>query len=181
MPKFEFLNDPREVSNGNAQPPTPNTVSHSTNHEEVQSAESPCFASLTTSIPLDSPTVHNEVQPNSTRVSFSDIQKVLSIPEMQKSKRSEESQVVTSSLYKQSLIDNINEQKNKPLKAKKKQLLVKKVRRRKLLRLRQLLQETWTIHNALCGMDFGRNYYQERNGCCAQYARNGCMKNVAPL
>ena len=102
------------------------------------------------------------------------------IPEMQKSKRSEESQVVTSSLYKQSLIDNINEQKNRPLKAKKKQL-VKKVRRRKLLRLRQLLQETWTIHNALCGMDFGRNYYQERNGCCAQYARNGCMKNVAPL
>ena len=126
MPKFEFLNDPREVSNGNAQPPTPNTVSHSTNHEEVQSAESPCFANLTTSIPLDSPTVRNEVQPNSTRVSFSDIQKVLSIPEMQKSKRSEESQVVTSSLYKQSLIDNINEQKNKPLKAKKKQLTNKK-------------------------------------------------------
>ena len=50
----------------------------------------------------------------SADASFCDIQKVPSIPEKQKSKRSEESQIVTSSPYKQSLLDRTEEQKTKP-------------------------------------------------------------------
>ena len=43
-----------------------------------------------------------------------------SIPEKKKTKRSEKSQIVTSSPYKQSLIDNISDQKDKHSKAPKK-------------------------------------------------------------
>ena len=121
LPESEFLEDPRETSE-NVQPPTSNTVSSFNNHEEISSAESPS----TSSIPPMSPTVHSEVPTTSTNISFSDIQKVPSIPEKKKSKRSEESKVVTSSPYKQSLIDNINDQKDKPSKVSKKPLGKKK-------------------------------------------------------
>ena len=82
LPESEFLEDPRETSE-NVQPPTSNTVSSVNNHEKISSAKSPS----TSSIPPMSPTVPSEVPTTPTNISFSDIQKVPSIPE-KKSKRS---------------------------------------------------------------------------------------------
>ena len=37
------------------------------------------------------------------------------------------------------------------------------------------------MHNTQCVIDFGQSHWQEKNGCSAQSARNGFMKNVVRL
>ena len=93
------------------------TAKQSTNHEEAPPVPPKESTSVppeeTTPVPSQEPPVPEE--PPAEHISFLMIVKLLSLTEKKKSKRSEpeESKIITSSLYKQSLAESIAQQNQK--------------------------------------------------------------------
>ena len=151
LPSSEFMDDPREAelaspSDESLHSPA-GSATQRTIHDETISTETPSTESSSVIEPAapvlpvpastescNLPPVPEEGEPSSLNVSFSDILKLPSITEKKKSKQSEESEIIASSPYKQSLLDNLIEQSNKrkqklpanPKKAKKAKVKAKK-------------------------------------------------------
>ncbi|CAB3987923.1 ---NA--- [Paramuricea clavata] len=115
---------------------------------------------------LESPVVdHGEL--SSPHVSFSMIMKLPSLTVNKKSKRSEEPEIITSSTYKQSLVENMIEQnkktkqkrfdtekKAKKLKVQQPKAKGAKIDTRKARKTKNF--STDTVEDSQCVMDFGR-------------------------
>ena len=127
--------------------------------------------------------VPDETEPQSADVSFCGIQNVPGIPEKRKSKRSEESQIVISSPYKQSLLDHIAEQNTKP--KKKCSSNPKRAKKTKVAPKSKTTVPAGTGSkdnaNVRCVTDFGLNHCQERSGFSARCVKTGCMKSDAQM
>ena len=111
--------------------PSPaDTATQSASHDEALSTEAQSTESLSVTeetapiLPVASesrnsppaprePPVVDQGEPSSQHVSFSMIMKLPSLTEKKKSKRSKESEIVTSSPYKQSLVEKKTEQNKK--------------------------------------------------------------------
>ena len=111
LPASNFLDDPR----GDVQPSSDEQSPINVASPNASQSNNVARISTMPTTP-ESHHVPDETKPQSADVSFCGIQNVPSIPEKRKSKRSEESQIVTSSPYKQSLLDHIAEQNTKPKK-----------------------------------------------------------------
>ncbi|CAB4013632.1 tigger transposable element-derived 6-like [Paramuricea clavata] len=125
LPSSDFLEDPRVVGTPSDETLSSlaNTANQSPSHEEASSSEAQTRESFpateeTTLMPPVSSEPRNssptqDEPPAVDHVSFSMIMKLPTLTEKKKSKRSEESRIVTSSPYKQSLVENIAEQNKK--------------------------------------------------------------------
>ena len=194
---------------GETLPSPADTATQSASHDEALSTEAQSTESLSVTeetapilpVPLESrnsppapkePPVVDQGEPSSQHVSFSMIMKLPSLTEKKKSKRSEESEIVTSSPYKQSFVEKKTEQNKKS-----KQKLVKESygklrcnnqsarklrwRTRNQRKPRMLALTLWKTHNVQCVMDFGRTHWQERIGSSVPSAKTGCTKSAVAL
>ena len=110
LPLSDFLEDPRvgdPLSDKTSLSPL-DTTKQSTNDEETTTVppkeSTPVPSEETTPVPSQKPPVPEK--PPVDHISFSLIKKLPSLIEKKKSKRSEESEIITSSLYKQSLAES---------------------------------------------------------------------------
>ena len=117
LPLSDFLEEPRV-----GDPPSDKTLlspldttKQSTNDEETTTVplkeSTPVPSEETTPVPSQEPPVPEK--PPVDHISFTVIMKLPSLTEKKKSKRSEESKIITSSSYKQSLVESIAQQNQK--------------------------------------------------------------------
>ena len=192
---------------GETLPSPADTATQSASHDEALSTEAQSTESLSVTeetapilpVPSESrnsppaprePPVVDQGEPSSQHVSFSMIMKLPSLTEKKKSKRSKESEIVTSSPYKQSLVEKKTEQSKNFLAQKRSQRKLRcnnqsarklRWRTRNQRKPRMLALTLWKTHNVQCVMDFGRTHWQERIGSSVPSAKTGCTKSAVAL
>ena len=190
LPSSEFLDDPRETD---AAPPSPNhsiqspvetAPSTTPSTESIQSPVETAGSTVSQSCSL--PPVPEEGELSSWNVSFSEIMKLPALTEKKKSRNSEESEIVTSSPYKQSLIDNINERskKRKPKQPAKGRKSKKANRKKKSKKSKDKVERK--VEDTQCPMCDG--FWSESKGgelwvqCaeCKQWLHEECCCSVTP-